>query len=226
MNESGSNDPRRSGPRLEVRDLALGYEGRVFLRGIDLTVGPAEIVAILGPSGGGKSTLLAEIAGVVPAPEGRILVDGVDVTDAPIHLRGVGLLFQEPLLFPHLDVAGNVAYGLRRHGVGRAQAAARASELLAWLGLAGYESRRVNELSGGQAQRVALARALAPGPAVLGLDEPFSALDTELRHRLVIEVGAMLREAGVAAIHVTHDEQEAAAIADRVIELTALGDPA
>lgn len=226
MSEPRMSEPRGSGPRLEVRDLALGYEGRVFVSGIDLTIGPAEIVAILGPSGGGKSTLLAEIAGVVPAPEGRILVDGVDVTDAPIHLRGVGLLFQEPLLFPHLDVAGNIAYGLRRHGMGRTQAAARASELLAWLGLSGYESRRVNELSGGQAQRVALARALAPGPAVLGLDEPFSALDTELRHRLVIEVAAMLREAGVAAIHVTHDEQEAAAIADRVIELTSLGEPA
>lgn len=213
-------------PRLDVRDLALGYEGQIFMRGINLSLGPAEIVAILGPSGGGKSTLLAEIAGVVPAPEGRILVDGVDVTDAPIQARGVGLLFQEPLLFPHLDVSGNVAYGLRRHGMGRAQAAARASELLAWLGLTGYGSRRVNELSGGQAQRVALARALAPGPSVLGLDEPFSALDTELRQRLVAEVGLMLREARVAAIHVTHDEQEAHAIADRVIELSSLGEPA
>lgn len=210
-------------PRLEVSDLALGYEGEVFLRDIHLNVGASEIVAILGPSGSGKSTLLGEIAGVVPVPTGRILVDGTDVTDAPIHERGVGLIFQEPLLFPHLDVQGNVMYGLRRHGWTRAAAADRAAELLEWLGLRGLEHRRTDELSGGQAQRVALARALAPRPAVLGLDEPFSALDTDLRRRLVTDVGTMLREAGVAALHVTHDREEATAIADRVIELSSLG---
>lgn len=209
--------------RLEVRDLSLGYDGKVFLRGIDLSIDASEIVAILGPSGSGKSTLLSTIAGVVPADEGTILVDGRDVTHAPIHERGVGLIFQEPLLFPHLDVGRNVAYGLRRHGVGRTEAARRASELLTWLGLDRYESRRVNELSGGQAQRVALARALAPQPAVLGLDEPFSALDAELRQRLAVEVAAMIREAGVAAIHVTHDPREAETVADRVIELSSLG---
>ena len=210
-------------PRLAVEDLALGYEGEVFMRGIALSVDASEIVAILGPSGSGKSTLLGEIAGVVPTPAGRVLVDGVDVTDAPIHRRGVGLIFQEPLLFPHLDVSGNIAYGLRRHGMSRTAAAVRATELLSWLGLEGYQHRRVSELSGGQAQRVALARALAPEPAVLCLDEPFSALDSDLRRRLVGDVSAMLREAGVAAVHVTHDEQEAEAIADRVIELSSLG---
>lgn len=209
--------------RLAVSDLSLGYDRQVFLRGIDLRVGAGEIVAILGPSGSGKSTLLSTIAGVVPADEGTIVVDGRDVTRAPIHERGVGLIFQEPLLFPHLDVGRNIAYGLRRHGVGRAEAARRASELLTWLGLDGYESRRINELSGGQAQRVALARALAPRPAVLGLDEPFSALDTELRQRLAVEVAAMIRESGVAALHVTHDPREAETVADRVIELSALG---
>jgi len=210
-------------PRLVVEALALGYEGEVFMRGIALSVDASEIVAILGPSGSGKSTLLGEIAGVVPTPAGRVVVDGVDVTDAPIHTRGVGLIFQEPLLFPHLDVGGNIAYGLRRHGWSKAAAATRAGELLSWLGLDGYQHRRVSELSGGQAQRVALARALAPEPAVLCLDEPFSALDADLRRRLVADVSAMLREAGVAAIHVTHDEQEAAAIADRVIELSSMG---
>lgn len=212
-------------PRLAVEDLSLGYEGSIFLSGVGLTVAASEIVAILGPSGSGKSTLLGEIAGVIPTPAGRVLVDGADVTDRPIHARGVGLIFQEPLLFPHLDVAANIAYGLRRHGVTRAAAAQRAGELLAWLGLAGYEHRRVSELSGGQAQRVALARALAPEPAVLCLDEPFSALDADLRRRLVADVSAMLREAGVAAVHVTHDEDEAHAIADRVIELSSLGTP-
>lgn len=212
-----------SDPRLEIRDLALGYEDEVFLRGIDLQVQPSEIIAILGPSGSGKSTLLAEIAGVLPAPQGQILIDGTDVTHRPIQERRVGLIFQEPLLFPHLDVAGNVAYGLRRQGSSRRDAEARAQELLDWLGLTGYGRRRTNELSGGQAQRVALARAIAAGPAVLGLDEPFSALDTDLRQRLVEEVGAMLRQAGVAAVHVTHDRDEAHALADRVIELSALG---
>lgn len=208
--------------RLEVEDLALGYEGDVFMRGIALSVAASEIVAVLGPSGSGKSTLLGEIAGVVPVPAGRVLVDGTDVTHAPIHTRGVGLIFQEPLLFPHLDVGGNISYGLRRHGWSKDAATARSAELLAWLGLDGYQHRRTSELSGGQAQRVALARALAPEPAVLCLDEPFSALDADLRRRLVADVSAMLREAGVAAIHVTHDEQEAAAIADRVIELSSL----
>ena len=210
-------------PRLDITDLSLGYDRKIFLRGINLTVAAGEIVAILGPSGSGKSTLLSTIAGVVPADEGRILVDGRDVTHAPIHERGVGLIFQEPLLFPHLDVGRNIAYGLRRHGMNRGESAQRASELLTWLGLDGYASRRVDELSGGQAQRVALARALAPRPAVLGLDEPFSALDTELRQRLSIEVAAMIRESGVAALHVTHDPREAETVADRVVELASLG---
>lgn len=206
-------------PRLETRDLALGYEGQVFARGITLQLAPAEIVAVLGPSGSGKSTLLGTIAGVVPAAGGEILVDGKDVTHAPIHQRGIGLIFQEPLLFPHLSVSDNVAYGLRRHGMSRADARVRAQELLTWVDLADYGDRRPDELSGGQAQRVALARALAPQPAVLLLDEPFSALDLDLRQRLADDVARTLRQAGVAALHVTHDPQEAAAVADRVVTL-------
>ena len=151
-------------PRLQTRDLGLGYRGALFAGGIDLDVQAGEIVAILGPSGSGKSTLLATIAGVVPALGGRVLVDGTDVTDLPIHRRGVGLIFQEPLLFPHLSVQDNVAYGLRRHGATRSTARARASDLLAWVGLSGYEERPVEQLSGGQAQRV------ATNPA--GVNEP------------------------------------------------------
>jgi len=210
-------------PRLETRGLALGYEGQVFARGIDLRLAPAEIVAVLGPSGSGKSTLLGTIAGVVPAAGGTVLVDGRDVTHEPIHRRGIGLIFQEPLLFPHLSVSDNVAYGLRRHGMARADARARAEELLAWVDLAGYGDRRPDELSGGQAQRVALARALAPQPAVLLLDEPFSALDLDLRQRLASDVARTLRQAGVAALHVTHDPQEATAVADRVVTLAEIG---
>lgn len=211
-----------SAPRLQTVDLALGYAGQVFARGIDLTVEPAEIVAILGPSGSGKSTLLGTIAGVVAPADGRVLVDGVDVTTTPIHRRDIGLIFQQPLLFPHLSVQDNVAYGLRRHGWSRRQARERARELLAWVDLEDYEDRATDALSGGQAQRVALARALAPRPAVLLLDEPFSALDAELRARLADDVAAMLREQGVAALHVTHDPAEAAAMADRTVSLTEL----
>lgn len=209
-------------PRLETRDLALGYEGSVFLTGIDLALRPAEIMAVLGPSGSGKSTLLGTIAGVVPAMAGSVHVDGVDVTDMPIHRRGVGLVFQEALLFPHLNVLDNVAYGLRRHGASRTAARERAGDLLVWLGLGDYRGRRVDELSGGQAQRVALARALAPRPAVLLLDEPFSALDTDLRQRLATEVAEMLRHEQVAAVHVTHDRNEAETVADRVVTLESL----
>lgn len=212
-------------PRLETRALALGYRGEVFATGIDLQVRPGEIVAILGPSGSGKSTLLGTIAGVVPAVAGHVLVDGIDVTTTPIHQRGIGLIFQEPLLFSHLSVVDNVAYGLRRHGHRRAEARAEAATLLDWVGLGGYEQRSVDELSGGQAQRVALARALAPRPAVLCLDEPFSALDLDLRQRLAGEVAAMLREHGVSALHVTHDPTEAAAIADRVVSMQELVHP-
>jgi thiamine transport system ATP-binding protein len=208
-----------STPRLVTRDLALGYEGECFARGINLTLQPAEIVAVLGPSGSGKSTLLGTIAGVVPSMGGTIVVDGVDVTTTPIHERGIGLIFQEPLLFPHLSVVDNIAYGLRRHGAARQPARVRALELLEWIGLGGYGSRSVDELSGGQAQRVALARALAPQPAVLLLDEPFSALDQDLRQRLATEVAAMLRDGGVAALHVTHDAGEAAVVADRIVRI-------
>jgi thiamine transport system ATP-binding protein len=209
-------------PRLETRDLALGYHGATFATGVHLALAPAEIVAILGPSGSGKSTLLATIAGVVPTVAGRVLVDGHDVTDLPIHQRGIGMIFQEPLLFPHLSVADNVAYGLRRQGRPRQLARARADELLDWLGLSGYGPRSVDELSGGQAQRVALARALAPQPAVLLLDEPFSALDLDLRQRLAVDVAAMLRHEGVAALHVTHDPGEAETVSDRVLTMAEL----
>jgi thiamine transport system ATP-binding protein len=200
-------------------DLAIGYPGRVVGTGITLDVLPGEIVAIIGASGSGKSTLLSTLAGVVPALSGRILMGAVDVTNTPIHQRGIGLIFQEPLLFPHLSVLGNVTYGLRRQGVGRQTAEARAEELLMWLDLPEYGNRPVDELSGGQAQRVALARALAPRPAVLLLDEPFSALDVDLRQRLATDVAATLRHEGVGAIHVTHDPNEAREIADRVLTM-------
>lgn len=201
---------------LRTDHLVVGYDGWES-QPLSLHVEPGTITAILGPSGCGKSTLLATVAGIRPAISGRVLVDDVDVTQVPAHERTVGMVFQEPLLFPNLDVARNVAYGLERQRLSRTEARSRADELLAWVGLEGFGSRKVDELSGGQAQRVALVRALAPNPALLLLDEPFSALDVDLRQRLAGEVADLLRSRGVAAVHVTHDPLEAKAIADQLV---------
>jgi thiamine transport system ATP-binding protein len=173
-------------PALEVRNLSLAYDV-VFREGIDLRVESGEAVAILGPSGCGKSTLLKTILGAVTCPAGDIEVDGQSVGQLAIDKRGVGIVFQTPMLFPHLSVGRNVSYGLERQGVARKTASARAQELLAWVDLDGYADRAVDTLSGGQAQRVALARAMAIRPKVLLLDEPFSALDDDLRQRLASE---------------------------------------
>lgn len=198
---------------LELRDIRVDYEGRTLLRGVNLSVADSEIVALLGPSGSGKSTLLRCIAGVQPPDGGAILWDGVDVVVVPAHRRGFGLVFQDPLLFPHRSVGANVAFGMSPRD------ARRVAELLDLVGLRGFEDRDPATLSGGEAQRVALARALAADPRLLLLDEPFGALDADLRERLVHEVRTLLKSAGVPAIHVTHDRAEAAAIADRVVTL-------
>lgn len=208
-------------PRLSVQDLALGYHGAAFAQ-VSLDLDPAEILALVGPSGCGKSTLLSTIAGIMPSLGGKVVVDGSDISAEPAHLRRIGMVFQDPLLFPHMSVVDNVAYGLRRSGMSRRDARARAEELLTWVDLSGLGTRRPDQLSGGQAQRVALARALAPSPTVLLLDEPFSALDTALRTRLAGDVAALLRERGVAAIHVTHDQAEAEAVGDTVREFAEL----
>lgn len=196
---------------LRLRQLAVSYDQPV-LKGIDLEVATGEIVCILGPSGGGKSTLLRAVAGMVPA-SGRVELGGRDVSRTPTHLRGVGMMFQNDLLFPHLDVAGNVGFGVRPSDPDRVE------QVLALVGLAGYGSRAVDSLSGGQAQRVALARALAARPGVLLLDEPFGALDVVLKAHLVLEVQNVLREQGVTVLAVTHDRREAFTLADRVAVL-------
>lgn len=193
---------------LVVDDVRIGYDTDLT-EPLSFQVAAGSILAVLGPSGCGKSTLLATIAGVTPARAGRIAVGGRDITDLPIEQRRVGLVFQEPLLFPNLSVRDNVGYGPRRAGVSRAQARAQADELLDWVGLAGLGDRSVDHLSGGQAQRVALARALAAKPAVLCLDEPFSALDAPLRSRLAEDIVAIVEQACIPAIHVTHDPDEA-----------------
>ncbi len=201
---------------LAVDGLEVSFAGQRALEGVSLDVDRGEILAILGPSGCGKSTLLRAIAGLQPLDTGRVGWDGRDLIGVPPHEREVGLMFQDHALFPHRDVAANVAFGLRMQGRQESQRRAEVAEMLALVGLSGFETRSIDTLSGGEAQRVALARALAPHPRVLLLDEPFGSLDRRLRDRLVEEIPPILRAADVAAIHVTHDHDEAFAVADRV----------
>jgi thiamine transport system ATP-binding protein len=201
---------------LRVEALEVRYGDAVALDGIDLVVEDGEVVSVLGPSGSGKSTLLRAVAGLEPPVRGRVVWDGDDLAGVPPHRRQLGLMFQDHTLFPHRDVLGNVAFGLRMHGVPAAQAAARAGELLTLVGLAGYEHRRVAELSGGEQQRVALARAIAPTPRLLMLDEPLGSLDRALRERLMVELRDLFTRLGLTSLYVTHDHDEAFALADRV----------
>jgi thiamine transport system ATP-binding protein len=207
---------------LAVEGVRVVYEGRAVLDDLALRVGPREVVGLLGPSGSGKTTLLEVIAGVFAADAGRVSWDGADLAATPAHRRGFGLVFQDALLFPHLDVGRNIAFGLRMARIPRAEQDTRVAELLALVELPGLERRSVATLSGGEAQRVALARALAPRPRLLLLDEPFSGLDRDLRVRLAADVRALLHRVGTPAILVTHDEEEARAVADRVVRLADL----
>ena len=201
---------------LRVEALVVRYGDTVALDGVDLVVEDGEVVSVLGPSGSGKSTLLRAVAGLEPPVHGRVVWDGDDLTGVPPHRRQLGLMFQDHTLFPHRDVLGNVAFGLRMHGVPATRAAARAGELLTLVGLAGYEHRRVAELSGGEQQRVALARAIAPAPRLLMLDEPLGSLDRALRERLMVELRDLFTRLGLTSLYVTHDHDEAFALADRV----------
>ena len=204
---------------LAVEDVTVRFGERTVLDDLSLTVDTGEIVALLGPSGCGKSTLLRVIAGLQIPDGGAVLWDGTDLAGVPPHRRGIGLVFQDLQLFPHKDVGGNVAFGLRMQSARPDVVVGRVAELLELVGLPGFERRRVATLSGGEAQRVALARALAPEPKVLLLDEPLGALDRDLHDRLAFDVRALLRQVGITAIHVTHDEAEARVIGDRLVVL-------
>lgn len=198
--------------------------GKTFANGaralepVTLKVARGETVVFLGPSGCGKTTMLRIIAGLErPDAGGRVLFNDVDVTHVPIEKRNVGMVFQSYALFPNMNVAENIGYGLKIRGIGKAERATRVAELIELTGIAGLEDRRIDQLSGGQRQRVALARAVAARPSVLLLDEPLTALDAALRERLRGELDRLLRTLGITTIYVTHDQSEAMTLGDRIV---------
>ena len=203
-------------PFLAVEGLTKRFDRVVAAEDVTLSLARGEMLALLGPSGSGKTTVLRLLAGFETPDAGRILVEGEDVTAVEPVRRRFGMVFQHYALFPHLDVGRNVGFGLESLGVRGAEQAERVVRALTLVDLAGLERRRVDQLSGGQQQRVALARALAPEPEVILLDEPFSNLDAELRASVREDVRQILREAGMTAVLVTHDQEEALSIADRV----------
>jgi spermidine/putrescine transport system ATP-binding protein len=204
---------------LEIIDLHRSYDGAPLLRGITFTVGADETVCLLGASGSGKSTLLRIIAGLEAPEKGSVRWDGQDLVNIPAHQRGFGLVFQDYALFPHLDVFENVAFGLKMLNLPGRELKLRVTDILEKVNLTGFERRRVTDLSGGEQQRVALARALAPNPHLLMLDEPLGALDRNLREHLMEELRGTLKASHVPAIYVTHDQEEAFTLADRILLL-------
>ncbi|WP_148573952.1 ABC transporter ATP-binding protein [Nocardioides caldifontis] len=206
---------------LEVTDLTVTFERTKAVDDVTLALPEGEVLAVLGPSGCGKSTLLRAVAGLERPSAGRVRFGGEDVTGVPTHRRGFALMFQDGQLFPNLDVAGNVAYPLRLRRVPRGERRRRVAELLELVGLAGQGERRPTTLSGGERQRVALARALAVHPRLLLLDEPLSALDRGLRERLAADLHDILRAERTTAVLVTHDHDEAFAVADRLAVMRA-----
>jgi ABC-type Fe3+/spermidine/putrescine transport system ATPase subunit len=205
-------------PILSVRDIHKQFEDSVgVLHGVSIDVEKGEIACLLGPSGCGKTTLLRVIAGLEAPDRGQVVFDGRDILPVPAHRRGFGLMFQDYALFPHKDVAANVAFGLRMQGLPREQVERRVGETLDLVNLLHLAHRDIHQLSGGEQQRVALARSLAPQPKLLMLDEPIGALDRTLRDRLLEELRNTLKRVGVTVLYVTHDQSEAFAISDRVI---------
>ena len=203
-------------PELELRNLVRRYGDETVVDGVDLTVGKGELVSLLGPSGCGKTTTLRMIAGFAKPSGGQIVVRGEDVSALPVHRRGVGLVFQSYALFPHLSAAGNVAFGLKRRRTPRGEIAGRVREALAKVQMDGLGDRMPAQLSGGQQQRVALARVLVLEPSLILLDEPFSNLDALLRETMRSELRAIQQRLGFTALFVTHDQEEAMALSDRV----------
>ncbi|MBN8938985.1 MAG: ABC transporter ATP-binding protein [Rhizobiales bacterium] len=202
--------------------IVKSYDGRVrAVDDISLTIAPGEFFSLLGPSGCGKTTTLRMIAGFETVDAGRIRIGDRDVTDVPVHKRDMGMVFQSYALFPHRTVAENVAFGLRMRGVPKPEIAERVAAALAQVALTGYEDRKPGQLSGGQQQRVALARAIVIRPPVLLCDEPLGALDRKLRQQMQFELKQLQKELGVTLVFVTHDQEEALAMSDRIAVMNA-----
>jgi spermidine/putrescine transport system ATP-binding protein len=205
-----------SGGEVELEGLVKRFGEVVAVDHIDLAIRPGEFFSLLGPSGCGKTTTLRLVAGFERPDAGRILIDGRDMVSTPPHKRPVNTVFQSYALFPHLDVAGNVGFGLRYLDLTKAEATRRIGEALALVQMSGLEKRKPTQLSGGQQQRVALARSLVLNPSVLLLDEPLGALDAKLRKALQLELKALQEEVGVTFIYVTHDQEEALTMSNRI----------
>lgn len=206
---------------LELVDIQKTYEGKPLLAGVTIRVSEGETLCLLGPSGSGKSTLLRIAAGLEQPEHGRVVWDGGNITRLPPHRRGFGLMFQDYALFPHLDVAENIAFGLRMQKMSDERIRREVEAALERMELRGFQHRRIADLSGGEQQRVALARALAPRPKMLMLDEPLGALDRALREQLVRQLRRLLRRLRIPSLYVTHDQEEAFAVAQRVALLHA-----
>ena len=206
----------REGATVELMNVAKDYAGHRALTGVNLSMAPGEFIALLGPSGCGKTTVLRALSGLEYISNGRILIDGIDMANTPVNKRDIGMVFQAYSLFPHMTVAQNVEFGLRMRKVDAASRRSRAIAALEMVGLDHLGARYAHQLSGGQQQRVALARALVTRPRVLLLDEPLSALDAKVRVQLRDEIRRIQTELGITTLFVTHDQEEALAVADRV----------
>lgn len=207
---------------LEVSSLSKSYAAKQpAVDNVSLAINQGEIVCLLGPSGCGKTTLLRLIAGLELPDSGEVWFEGQDMAPVPPHLRDFGMMFQDFALFPHKNVAENIAFGLKMHGQSEGEIAQRVDEMLALVALPGFGDRDVAQLSGGEQQRVALARSLAPEPRLLMLDEPLGALDRALRERLMLDLRRILKQVGVTSIYVTHDQTEAFAVADHIVLMNA-----
>jgi thiamine transport system ATP-binding protein len=200
---------------LNVNNISVSFNKKVLDR-FSIDVDQGEIVGLQGPSGSGKTTLLRVVAGLIKPDSGTVSLDGKEITHVPTYLRGIGMVFQDNQLFPHMNVEKNIGFGLKMHQIEKNDRAQRISDVLELAGLSGFNTRDVHSLSGGEAKRVALARSLVVHPRVLLLDEPLTGLDRELHDQLANDIAGLLRKLSITTILVTHDQEEAEVISDRI----------